>query len=263
MNRISPKSETPSPGVVVSLFDYSAEAVRPWAEAGYDCYCFDLLHSGRRKEGRIEFIEADLDPGAPGWDLVDAVMGASTGHCVLFAWPPCEDMTVSGNRHLERKRAADPDFQTRAARRAILSAETAERHGFAYMVENPIGALCRLWRKPDEIWNPYEFGGYLPPEDENPVWPKYIAPRDAYTKKTGAWLGGGFRFPDRKPVEPEILERKTASGRTIRGSRQFMLLGGSSAKTKQIRNLTPRGAARAFFKANALRIGISNEELLS
>ena len=27
---------------IISLYDYTGEAVRPWAEAGYDCYCYDI-----------------------------------------------------------------------------------------------------------------------------------------------------------------------------------------------------------------------------
>lgn len=243
-------------GTVISLFDHSGNAVRPWAAKGYDCYCFDLLHDAKPRaeivgNGRIAYIHADLNHDAPGWSTVAQIASQATGKKVLFAWPPCEDMTISGNRHLASKRRADPLFQWKAARRATRSAAMARKFGFAWVAENPIGALCRLWRAPDKIWNPCDFGGYLPPETEHPDWPRYIAPRDAYTKKTGAWFGGGFVWPESKPVTPEILERVTKSGRTIRGSRQFMFLGGKSAKTKLIRNLTPRGAALAFCAANS------------
>jgi len=217
-------------GTVLSLFDHSGNAVRDWARAGYECHCLDLAHDGTRVEivgnGRITRHPADLDPAAPGWALAAALARGATGRKVLFAWPPCEDMAISGNRHKAAKRARDPHFQWRAMRRATRSAALARRYGFAYMVENPIGALCTLWRRPDYIWHPWQFGGYLPEDDVHPDWPRYIAPRDAYTKKTGAWIGGGFVMPHPRPVVPEVLVRVTASGRTIRGSRQFMYLGG-------------------------------------
>lgn len=233
---------------IVSLYDHSAVAVRPWADAGFECWCFDVLHKGRETVGCLTLERADLNPGAIGWDRLEELMLGHPG--LLFAWPPCEDLAISGNRHLAGKRQADPLFQQKAAARAVLSSEVARRHGWAWVVENPIGALCRLWRRPDEIWHPHEFGGWLPPDDKHPQWPKHIAPRDAYTKKTGAWFGGGFVFPPRRPVVPETLSRVTASGRTIRGSRQFMYLGGTSQKTKAIRNLTPRGFAAAVFATN-------------
>lgn len=242
-------------GVVLSLFDYSGNAVRDWARAGYDCFCFDIDHGAPRVEivgsGRITYLHADLNFDGPGWALVALAAALAQGHKVLFAWPPCDDLTVSGNRHKAAKRAADPLFEWKAARRATRSAALARRFGFAWMVENPVGALSRLWRRPDRIWHPCDFGGYIPPEAAHPVWPKHIAPRDAYTKATGAWMGGGFRFPAPRPVEPEIIRRRTKSGRMLTGSRQFFMLGGKSAKTKKIRNLGPRGACRAFFEANA------------
>lgn len=243
-------------GTVISLFDYSGNAVRDWARAGYDCHCLDISHPpGPRLEvvgnGQITYWHSDLNFNGAGWLIASAVARKAVGRRVLFAWPPCEDMAISGNRHKAGKRAADPAFQWKAARRATRSAALARRHGFAFMVENPVGELCTLWRKPDHIWHPWQFGGYLPEGDTHPEWPKYIAPRDAYTKRTGAWVGGGFAMPDPKPVTPEILERTTASGRVIRGSRQFMLLGGKSEKTKKIRNLGARGACRGFFEANA------------
>ena len=36
-----------SKGIVLSLYDFTGEALRPWADAGYDCYAFDIQHHGR------------------------------------------------------------------------------------------------------------------------------------------------------------------------------------------------------------------------
>lgn len=242
-------------GTVISLFDYSGNAVRDWAQAGYDCHCFDICHDRYQRvehvgAGVITYHHADLNHNGTGWIKAAVIAQAAIGRKVLFAWPPCEDLTVSGNRHKAAKRQADPLFQWKAMRRATRSAALARRFGFAYLIENPVGELSTLWRKPDHVWHPCHFGGYLPPDDIHPTWPKYIAPRDAYTKQTGAWTGGGFIMPERRDVPPEIISRVTKSGMTIRGSRQFFMLGGTSEKTKKIRNLGPRGACRAFFLAN-------------
>lgn len=32
--------------IVLSLYDYTGEAVRPWAMAGYECHCYDIQHEG-------------------------------------------------------------------------------------------------------------------------------------------------------------------------------------------------------------------------
>ena len=33
-----------SKGIVLSLYDFTGEALKPWAEAGYTCYAFDIQH---------------------------------------------------------------------------------------------------------------------------------------------------------------------------------------------------------------------------
>ena len=40
---------------VVSLYDFTGEALRPWAEAGYECHAYDIQHphEGRVCEGSI------------------------------------------------------------------------------------------------------------------------------------------------------------------------------------------------------------------
>lgn len=114
----------------------------------------------------------------------------------------------------------------------------ANMYNVPWMVENPVGALSTLWRKPDFIFNPCAYGGYLPEDDKHPAFPEYIAARDAYTKKTCIWCGNGFKQPLFRPVPmPDEWE----------DSKQHAKLGGKSKRTKMIRSLTPRGFARAVF----------------
>ena len=46
---------------IISLYDFSGEALKPWAHAGYACYAYDIEHppSGRMSEG-IHYEHADL-----------------------------------------------------------------------------------------------------------------------------------------------------------------------------------------------------------
>ena len=41
-----------SKGIVLSLYDFTGEALKPWAEAGYECYAFDIQHEGKGMNGR-------------------------------------------------------------------------------------------------------------------------------------------------------------------------------------------------------------------
>jgi hypothetical protein len=121
----------------------------------------------------------------------------------------------------------------------MIAPRIAEYIGIPFMCENPRSMVSTLWRKPDFTFHPFQYGGYLPDDDVHPRWPKYIAPRDAYPKETGIWCGNGFIKPPFRTVWFEAG-----------GSKQWLLLGGKSKKTKKIRSETPRGFAQAVKEAN-------------
>lgn len=234
-------------GIVLSLYDYTGEALKPWAEAGYACFAFDIQHSPDEHKcdrfdggGYIKYIHTDL------WNIdnIKNLRKFYTGMNVVFgmAFPVCTDLAVSGAAHFKRKAERDPKFQEKAASYARWCSYLFDSLGVPYFIENPVSRLATLWRKPDYSFHPYQYGGYIPAaEAEHPKWPEYIAPRDAYPKKTCLWTGGGFVMPATLPVTPEDGH-----------SRQHLKLGGKSMKTKNIRSATPRGFARAVFEANAM-----------
>jgi len=230
---------------VISLYDYTGEALKPWAEAGYTCYAFDIQHNGELRRvtdysggGSIHYCHADLHDFSTHSDLFFRFNGRKVAFGMAF--PVCTDLAVSGAAWFKKKAEADPLFQQRAAQHAIDCAGLFDDLGCPYFIENPVSVLATKWRKPDHTFHPYEYGGYVPyGEEQHPRWPDFIAPRDAYPKKTCLWTGNGFKMPSKVAVEPE-------SGH----SRQHLKLGGKSAKTKNIRSATPRGFARAVMLAN-------------
>ena len=162
---------------------------------------------------------------------------------MLFSFPPCTDLAVSGAAHFEKKRQADPEYRDKAMSMVYVANELAALYDVPFMIENPISVISSLWRKPDYIFHPYEYGGYLPADDESPY--DLIPSRDAYTKKTCLWIRNGhkvdFHMPEKRPVElPEGYKY----------SPQHLKLGGKSLKTKNIRSATPRGFATAIWLAN-------------
>ena len=233
--------------LVLSLYDYTGEAVKPWAKAGHECHCYDIQHDNSKVVyfaggGSIHFKKADLQNIETLLDLLEIY---SEENLVFgMAFPVCTDMAVSGAAHFKAKAAADPLFQDKAAQYAVWCSDLFEDLGVPYFVENPVSVLATKWRKPNSTFHPYQYGGYIEPcEATHPRWPEYIAPLDAYPKKTCLWHGNGFVMPEPKEVEP------------IAGySRQHLKLGGKSNKTKNIRSATPRGFAQAVFEANCLRM---------
>lgn len=71
---------------------------------------------------------------------------------LVIAHPPCTDLAVSGARWFKEKQAdgrqqASIDFFMRFV-------DCATR----WSIENPIGIMSRLYRKPDQIVQPWQFG---------------------------------------------------------------------------------------------------------
>lgn len=229
---------------VISLYDFTGEAVKPWAIAGYRCVCFDIQHSKvaprteRFQGGSITYIHADLHDRET---LSEIVMVYKDVAAFMMAFPVCTDMAVSGAAHFEKKLNADALFQDKAVDHARWCAKVGDALGCPYFIENPVSVLSTQWRKSDYSFQPFQYGGYIPEEEaQHPKWPNYIAPRDAYPKQTHLWTGNGFVMPEHRPVEcPEGY------------STQHKKLGGKSLKTKNIRSATPRGFANAVFHANA------------
>lgn len=232
-------------GFVISFYDFSGNMLKPWADAGYQCFAFDIKHKKQTRtdfigEGSITFIRQDLyNPCF--WPSAEMTFYKKTK--IVFGFPPCTDLAVSGAKHFERKEKENPGFQDFAVARAIDIARLAETIGAPYMIENPVSVLATKWRKPSFYFEPYEYGKYIPEaEAEHPRWPQYFPAHDAYTKKTGIWSGNGFVQPEKKPVDlPEDYS----------GSEIWKKLGGKSEKTKEIRSETPRGFAQAVFEANS------------
>lgn len=80
--------------IVISLFDYTTNMVQLWAAAGFLCYCVDLRHPpGERRDGNIVRVGADVREWLPPFGPV----------AILFAFPPCTDVAVSGARWFRDK----------------------------------------------------------------------------------------------------------------------------------------------------------------
>ena len=235
-------------GIVISLYDFTGEALKPWAEAGYDCYAYDIQHTGTEATfentqffaggGSITYLHADLHDH----NTLNAIHSSFADKPVVFgmAFPVCTDMAVSGAAHFKRKAEANPSFQDEAVSYAMWCAKLFNSLHVPFFIENPVSVLATKWRKPDHSFHPYEYGGYIPDDQaEHPRWPEYIAPRDAYPKKTCLWTGKGFNMPTKVSV---TVKEGYAT--------QHLKLGGKSQRTKDIRSATPRGFAIAVYDAN-------------
>lgn len=227
--------------VAIFLFDLTGIMAEPWRQAGYTCYIVDLQHKAgieedKRRPGLFK-VGADLRHG---W-----LPPAETVGRIAFVggFPECTNVAVSGAAHFLKK---GPRALSLSLDLFATCKELGEWSGAPWFLENPVSTFSSYCGKPDYTFHPHEYGGYLPENDRHPSYPDYIAPRDAYPKKTCLWTGGGFVMPEKKNVEPEPGF-----------SRQHKQLGGKSLKTKNIRSATPRGFAQAVFEANGQQLNKS------
>lgn len=196
---------------VVSLCDYTGNMVRPWAEAGYECWCVDVQHSIRndRREGNIIYTWGDVRS----WCPPPALRGRIA---IVFAFPPCTHVAVSGARDFRKKR----NILLRDSLELFSACEMAAAwSGAPYMIENPVGKFSDHMGRPDYVFQPWEYG-------------------DMYSKKTCLWVGNGFVMPD--PVyrsRPEGVDDR-------------IWKMPPSEKRGDKRSETPPGFARAVFEAN-------------
>lgn len=104
---------------------------------GHDAWSCDILPTERPGQ----HIQGDVLPHlGDGWDM-------------MIAHPPCTHLAVSGARHFAAKRA---DGRQQAAIEFFLAMVNAPIPRIA--VENPVCIMSRLYRKPDQIIHPWQFG---------------------------------------------------------------------------------------------------------
>ncbi|MCL2646035.1 MAG: hypothetical protein FWD61_03400 [Phycisphaerales bacterium] len=209
--------------IVISLCDYTARMLEPWAEAGFECYAVDIQHPpGQTQIGNnITAVGADI------LDCVSAWMPQGRTVKIAFGFPPCTHTAVSGARHFLKKgiRKAAEAFALIARVDQLLN-----YFGCPYAWEQPVATTSTYCGPPTYTFDPCDYAGYL----TDPA-------TDAYTKKTCLWAGAGFIMPEPKRIEPV---------KVCKSGSWVMQLGGSSQRTKNLRSATPAGFAKAVFLAN-------------
>jgi len=128
-------------------------------------------------------ISCDLQPTAiPGphyqgdvFDIID------DNFDMMIAHPPCTRLCVSGARWFKDKRVEQKNA-------AGFFLQLVYRKIKKICIENPVGIMSTLYRKPDQYIQPYEFG-------------------DDASKKTGLWLKGlpALKIEPARYVKPRMV----------------------------------------------------------
>ena len=92
--------------------------------------------------------------GHPEWHYKDNVFEIiKLGWDMMIAFPPCTHLAVSGARHFEQKRKDGRQKDGINFFMAIINAPIKK-----IAVENPMGIMSTIYKKPTQIIHPYYFG---------------------------------------------------------------------------------------------------------
>lgn len=110
------------------------------------------------RENNHEAYSCDIiecSGGHPEWHLQqDVVPLLKMNWDAVISFPPCTDLSVSGAKHFAQKRA---DGRQQASIEFFMLFTKLD-HVPIVVIENPIGIMSSLYRKPDQIIQPWQFG---------------------------------------------------------------------------------------------------------
>ena len=158
-----------------------------------------------------EVLSCDLEPARQGgahfmgdvFEVIDYPWDLAIFH------PPCTHTAVSGSRHFAAKRL---DGRQYAAVSFFMALVRRAKHIPRFAIEQPVSILSSLYRKPDQIIQPWQFG-------------------HGETKATCLWLHG----------LPPLVPTNVVEGREARIHRMA-----PSPDRAEKRSETYAGVARAF-----------------
>ena len=131
--------------------EFSQVVTKAFRDRGHEAYSCDLLPT----------------EGNPNWHYqCDIKNVLYVGWDMMIAFPPCTHLAVSGAKHFAQKRE---DGRQREGIDFFMLFANSDIPRVA--IENPVGIMSTLWRKPDQIIQPWQFG-------------------DPFQKTTCLWLKG-------------------------------------------------------------------------
>ena len=196
---------------------------------GHEAYSCDIQEcSGGHPEWHIMQDVIPLLDGRCSFKTMDGIEHSIDGKWdMIIAHPPCTRLCNSGQRWLywgdEEYRLKKKKEQEEAVD-FFLKFTKADCPRIA--IENPIGIMSSLYRKPDFTYNPYDF--------EN----------ETECKKTGIWLIGDIQ--PLKPTRKEPLPKEQRTQGIWRAHFGDKKLAWNDPETAKLRSKTPVGVANAM-----------------
>lgn len=181
---------------VLIACEESQEVCKAFRERDHEAFSCDIQEcSGGHPEWHIQGDCLPLLNGDCTFTTADSNTHTQNGSWdLLIAHPPCTDLAVSGARWFPQKQK---DF--RQQKSCVFFMYFTLAHCERIAVENPIGIMSSIYRKPDQIIQPYQYGH--PIRKATCLWlkglplltPTNIVPQGDYDEN-GFSIGGALRW---------------------------------------------------------------------
>lgn len=182
---------------------------------GIDAYSCDLLpDEGRDEDHHYQGDIFEVLKHYPHWDM-------------MIAFPPCTHLSSAGAVYWPQKQKDGRQQEAIHFVKRLMWEDG--RHIPRVAIENPVGILSTVWRKPDQIIEPFYFG-------------------EPIRKRTCLWLKNMPLLTPTKIVQPigSLHSGGRYGGRRKDGTRKISPRAGTEKRCAKERSLTFQGIAEAM-----------------
>ena len=195
---------------------------------GHNAFSCDIIDcSGGHPEWHIKQDVLPLLDGDCSFETMDKIRHKIDGQWdLIIAHPPCTRLCNSGQRWLyfgDEKYRKNKKVEQEFAIKFFMKFVNAKCDKIA--IENPMGIMSTLYRKPDCIYNPYDFDG------------------ETECKKTCLWLKG---VEPLKPTRKIPLPKDERTQGIWKAHFDGKCYSWNDTETARLRSQTPLGVAKAM-----------------
>lgn len=226
---------------VLVACEESQRVCTAFRELGHEAYSCDIQEcSGGHPEWHILGDVLPLINGNCEFAAMDGVQHKIDGKWdLLIAHPPCTYLTAASTRHLSLRCTPAEKVTERLwklAESAVFFMQFALADCERICVENPLGFMSRLWRKPDQTVHPYYFA-----ETKEDI-------ENYQKKRTCFWLKGLKPLKRTNDLPPPEPLKHTKSGKAVYFSEAHGKIQGidCDSNSAKARSKTFPGIARAM-----------------
>ena len=216
-------------GKVLIACEESQTVCKAFRSIGHEAYSCDIVPcSGGHPEWHIMQDVIPILNGRCRFKTVDGIEHLIDGAWdLIIAHPPCTRLCNSGQRWLYW---GDEEYRLKKKKEQEEAVDFFLKFTKAdcprIVIENPMGIMSSLYRKPDFTYNPYDF--------EN----------ETECKKTGIWLIGDIQ--PLKPTRKKPLPKEQRTQGIWKAHFGDKKLAWNDPETAKLRSKTPDGVAKAM-----------------